>query len=37
VENIFKIVRIDYLFRLSYLDNPDIVKTGIRVKLQVKF
>ena len=37
IENIFKILRVDYLFRLSYLDNPDIVRSGIRAKLQVKF
>lgn len=37
VENIFKILRVDALWRLSYLDNPDIVKFGIRAKLQIDF
>lgn len=37
IENIFKVLRIDGLYRLSYLDNPDIVKFGIRAKLQVDF
>ena len=37
VENIFKILRIDGLYRLSYLDHPNIVKFGIRAKLQVDF
>lgn len=37
IENIFKFVRIDALYRLSYLDNPDIVKFGIRAKLQFDF
>ncbi len=37
VENIFKILRIDGLWRLSYLDNPDIVKFGIRAKFQFDF
>jgi len=37
VENILKILRVDALWRLSYLDNPDIAKFGIRVKFQFKF
>ena len=37
VENIFKVLRIEGLWRLSYLDNPDIVKFGIRAKLQIRF
>jgi hypothetical protein len=37
VENIFKVLRIDALWRLSYLDNPDIVKFGIRAKIQIDF
>jgi hypothetical protein len=37
IENIFTFFRIDALYRLSYLDNPDIVKFGIRAKLQVEF
>lgn len=37
IENIFKIIRIDALWRLSYLDNPDIVKFGFRAKFQFDF
>ena len=37
VENIFKFLRVDGLWRLSYLDNPDIVKFGIRAKFQFDF
>lgn len=37
VENIFKVLRVDALWRLSYLDNPDIVKFGIRAKFQLDF
>ncbi len=37
VENIFKILRIDFIWRLTYLDNPNIVKYGIRAKLQFDF
>jgi hypothetical protein len=37
VENIFKVFRIDMLWRLSYLDHPDIFKVGLRAKFQVSF
>ncbi|MFN0030938.1 MAG: DUF5686 family protein [Flavobacteriales bacterium] len=37
VENIFKVLRVDFIWRLSYLDHPDIVRYGIRAKLQVDF
>jgi hypothetical protein len=37
IENIFKVLRIDALYRLSYLDNPNIVRFGFRAKLQVDF
>jgi hypothetical protein len=37
VENIFKFFRVDALYRLSYLDNPNIVKFGFRAKFQVEF
>jgi hypothetical protein len=37
IENIFKVFRIDMLWRLSYLDHPDIFKVGIRAKFQVGF
>ena len=37
IENIFKVLRVDGLWRLSYLDNPNIVKFGIRAKIQIDF
>lgn len=37
LENILKILRIDYYRRLTYLDNPDIKKGGIRVALRFTF
>lgn len=37
IENIFQVLRIDALWRLSYLDRPNITKFGIRFKLQLEF
>jgi hypothetical protein len=37
LENIFKIIRIDALWRLTYLDKPNIAKFGIRGSLQFIF
>jgi hypothetical protein len=37
IENIFKFLRVDALYRLTYLDNPNIVRFGIRAKLQIDF
>jgi len=37
VENIFKILRFDFIYRLTYLDNPGIAKFGIRGSLQLAF
>lgn len=37
IENIFKFVRVDALYRLRYLDNPNIVRIGLRLKLQFEF
>lgn len=34
VENIFKFFRIDFIHRLSYLDNPDIRKFAVLVSVQ---
>ena len=33
VANIFKLVRVDYVWRLSYRDHPGTPKSGIRLKL----
>ena len=37
VENIFKILRVDFIWRLSYLENPNITPFGIRGSLQLTF
>lgn len=37
IENIFKLFRIDAIWRLSYLDNPDIEIFGIRAYLHLMF
>lgn len=37
LENILKILRIDYYRRLTYLDQPNIKKGGIRVALRFSF
>jgi hypothetical protein len=31
------VLRIDFIWRLTYLDNPNIVKYGLRAKLQFEF
>lgn len=37
VENIFTFLRVDALWRLSHLDQPNISKFGIRFKIQFQF
>lgn len=37
VENIFKFLAVNYVWRLSYLGNPDIDKTGVRIALHFTF
>jgi len=37
IENIFKIFRIDNIWRLSYLDNPGATKTAIFISAKVSF
>ncbi|MBL7922750.1 MAG: carboxypeptidase-like regulatory domain-containing protein [Bacteroidia bacterium] len=37
VENIIRILRIDFLWRMSYLENPDISKFGFRGSFQITF
>jgi hypothetical protein len=37
IENIFKIIRIDALWRLNYLDHPNIAKFGIRGAFEFSF
>jgi WD40 repeat protein len=37
LDNIFKILRVDYYRRLSYTDSPNIQKGGIRIALRFSF
>lgn len=37
IANIFKVVRVDYIKRLTYLNNPDIAKWGIRARVKFEF
>ncbi len=37
IENIFKFIRIDYVRRFTYLDNPNVAKWGIRTRVQFDF
>ena len=37
IANIFKVVRIDVVKRLSYLDHPNISTWGIRTRIRADF
>ena len=37
IENIFKFVRVDFVRRFTYLDNPYVPKYGVRVLVQFDF
>jgi hypothetical protein len=37
VGNIFKLLRVDYVMRLNYLNHPNVSKSGIRAKIHVDF
>lgn len=37
IGNIFKVLRLDYVERFSYLDHPDVPKHGIRVFILLQF
>lgn len=37
LDNIFKILRVDYVWRLSYRDNPGINRGGVRIALHFTF
>ncbi len=37
IENIFKFFRVDAVWRLSYLDHPDVIPFGILAKMQIRF
>ncbi|MCB0506587.1 MAG: hypothetical protein KDC58_13945, partial [Cyclobacteriaceae bacterium] len=34
LENILKVIRVDFLHRLTYLDKPDVRKFGVKVGFQ---
>lgn len=37
IENIFKFLRLDYVWRLNYRDNPGIQERGIRFRMKMSF
>lgn len=37
IGNIFKILRVDYIRRLTYIDHPDIAKWGLRFRFKFDF
>lgn len=37
VENIFRVFRLDAVWRLNYLNNPNVPKFGLKASLQFKF
>jgi hypothetical protein len=37
IENIFKLFRVDAMWRFSYLDHPFVVPFGIRVSMHLSF
>tara|TARA_R110002096_G_scaffold86792_1_gene199506 strand:- start:18756 stop:21311 length:2556 start_codon:yes stop_codon:yes gene_type:complete len=37
IGNIFKVFRVDLVRRFTYLDNPNVSKTGIRVRFKLDF
>jgi Family of unknown function (DUF5686)/CarboxypepD_reg-like domain len=37
IENIFKVLRLDMIRRLSYLDHPDAPKWGVRARILLQF
>ena len=36
-DNIFRILRVDYVYRLTYRGNPSIDRWGIRIGLHFNF
>lgn len=37
VENIFKVIRVDFIHRLTHLDNPNARPFGVKLQLQLTF
>lgn len=37
IDNLFKVLRVDYVWRLTYRDTPGVDKRGVRIALHVTF
>ena len=37
IENIFRVLRVDYVRRLTYTDLPGVDKWGIRIQFHIQF
>ncbi len=37
IENILKVLRLDYVWRLTYRDLPGIDRSGLRISLHMTF
>ncbi len=37
IENIFKFLRVDYVWRMSYRDLPGIQRRGVRMTMSLSF
>ncbi|MDE5658357.1 MAG: hypothetical protein K2I25_04875 [Muribaculaceae bacterium] len=37
IDNIFKILRIDYVWRLTYRNTPGVDRSGLRIALHFNF
>ena len=37
LDNIFTILRLDYVWRLTYRDTPGVDKSGLRIQLHFTF
>lgn len=37
VDNIFKVLRVEYVRRLNYLDHPGVSKHGVQVAVEIRF
>jgi hypothetical protein len=37
IHNIFKLIHVEYVRRLNYLDNPDVSKHGFRIAAVMQF
>jgi hypothetical protein len=35
IENIFRVGRIDFFHRLTYLDNPDVSRFHVKISFQI--